>query len=58
MTRAIAVLLALYLPVSASAMNVFACEPEWAALVKELARDNVENSADPICHYASVVFAS
>jgi zinc/manganese transport system substrate-binding protein len=42
MTRAIAVLLALYLPVSASAMNVFACEPEWAALVKELARDNVE----------------
>ena len=42
MTRIIAVLLALYLPVSASALNVFSCEPEWAALVDELAGDNVE----------------
>ena len=37
MYRAIAVLLALCLPVAANAMNVFACEPEWAALVEELA---------------------
>lgn len=27
----------LLLPISASALNVFACEPEWAALVDELA---------------------
>jgi len=42
MTRIIAVLLVLYLPVSASALNVFSCEPEWAALIDELAGDNVE----------------
>ena len=42
MIRVIAVLLALCLPVSASALNVFACEPEWAALVGELAADNAE----------------
>ena len=42
MIRVIAVLLALCLPVSASALNVFACEPEWAALVGELAGDNAE----------------
>jgi len=42
MTRFIAVLVALWLPVSASALNVFSCEPEWAALVGELAGDNVE----------------
>ena len=42
MTRLIAVLAALWLPVSASALNVFSCEPEWAALVEELAGDNVE----------------
>ena len=42
MYRAIAVLLALCLPVAANAMNVFACEPEWAALVEELAGGNVE----------------
>ena len=42
MTRFIAVLLALWLPVSANALNVFSCEPEWAALVEELAGDNVE----------------
>jgi len=42
MTRFIAVLLALWLPVSANALNVFSCEPEWAALVVELDGDNVE----------------
>ena len=42
MTRVIPVLLALCLPVSANALNVFSCEPEWAALVEELAGDNVE----------------
>ena len=42
MIRVITVLLALCLPVSASALNVFACEPEWAALVGELAADNAE----------------
>jgi zinc/manganese transport system substrate-binding protein len=35
-------MLALWLPVSANALNVFSCEPEWAALVGELAGDNVE----------------
>ena len=42
MIRVIPVLLALCLPVSASALNVFACEPEWAALVEEVAGDNVD----------------
>jgi len=42
MTRFFAVLVALWLPVSANALNVFSCEPEWAALVEELAGDNVE----------------
>ena len=42
MTRFIAVLVALWLPVSANALNVFSCEPEWAALVEELAGGNVE----------------
>ena len=42
MTRLIPVLLALCLPVSADALNVFSCEPEWAALVEELAGDKVE----------------
>jgi zinc/manganese transport system substrate-binding protein len=41
MTRLTPVLLALWLPVSANALNVFSCEPEWAALVEELAGDNV-----------------
>ena len=41
MTRILTVLLALYLPVSAHALNVFSCEPEWAALVEELAGDQV-----------------
>ena len=42
MTRFIAVLVALWLPVSANALIVFSCEPEWAALVEELAGDNVK----------------
>lgn len=42
MTRVITVLVALWLPVSANALNVFSCEPEWAALIEELAGDNVE----------------
>ena len=42
MTRVITVLLALCLPLSANALNVFSCEPEWAALMEELAGDNVE----------------
>ena len=36
------VLLILWLPVYAhAALNVFACEPEWAALAKEIGGDNV-----------------
>ena len=42
MNRVIPFLLALCLPVSANALNVFSCEPEWAALVEELAGDKVE----------------
>ena len=42
MIRVITVLLALWLPVSANALNVFSCEPEWASLVEELAGDNAE----------------
>jgi len=42
MIRVITVLLALWLPLSANALNVFSCEPEWAALVEELAGDKVE----------------
>ena len=41
MKRLIAVLLAVWLPMSANALNVFSCEPEWAALVEEVAGDNV-----------------
>jgi len=40
MIRIATVLFALWLPVPASALNVFSCEPEWAALVEELAGDN------------------
>ena len=39
MIRIATVLLALWLPVPANALNVFSCEPEWAALVEELAGD-------------------
>ena len=42
MIRIATVLFALWLPVPANALNVFSCEPEWAALVEELAGDNVE----------------
>jgi len=42
MTRSVTLVLALWLPVSANALNVFSCEPEWAALVGELAGDNAE----------------
>jgi zinc/manganese transport system substrate-binding protein len=41
MKRLIAVLLAVWLPMSANALNVFSCEPEWAALIEELAGDTV-----------------
>jgi zinc/manganese transport system substrate-binding protein len=41
MKQLIAVLLAVWLPMSANALNVFSCEPEWAALVQEVAGDNV-----------------
>lgn len=41
MRRLIPVLAALCLPVPANALDVFACEPEWAALVEELAGDDV-----------------
>jgi zinc/manganese transport system substrate-binding protein len=41
MIRVITLLLALWLPLSANALNVFSCEPEWAALVEELAGDEV-----------------
>ena len=42
MRRSLILLLALWMPVSAHALNVFSCEPEWASLVEELAGDNVE----------------
>lgn len=37
MIRVLVVLSALLSPLSASALDVFACEPEWAALVREIA---------------------
>ena len=36
----ITLLLLLIVPLSSDALEVFACEPEWGALVKELAGDN------------------
>ena len=39
MTRLTGLLLALLLPISAQALEVFACEPEWGSLVGELAGD-------------------
>ena len=39
MKRLISVLLAVWLPMSANALNVFSCEPEWAAMVEELEGD-------------------
>jgi len=38
-TRLTGLLLALLLPISAQALEVFACEPEWGSLVGELAGD-------------------
>ncbi len=40
MNRLITLLLLLVAPLSADALEVFACEPEWGALVKELAGEN------------------
>ena len=37
-----AICMTLLTPLSANALNVFACEPEWGALVKELAGDIAE----------------
>ncbi len=41
MNRLVTLLLLLVAPLSADALEVFACEPEWGALVKELAGENV-----------------
>jgi zinc/manganese transport system substrate-binding protein len=40
-TRILTVLL-MMLPLSASALEIFSCEPEWASLAHELAGDNAE----------------
>ncbi len=40
MNRLFTLLLLLVAPLSADALEVFACEPEWGALVKELAGEN------------------
>lgn len=40
MTRRFLALVLLVLPLPVSALNVFACEPEWAALVAEIAGDD------------------
>lgn len=42
MIRIIALLLILASPLKANALSVFACEPEWGALVTELAGEDVE----------------
>lgn len=39
MKRIFLILIALSAPLSANALNVFACEPEWGALTKEIAGD-------------------
>jgi zinc/manganese transport system substrate-binding protein len=41
MNRLITLLLLLMAPLSSDALEVFACEPEWGALVKELAGENL-----------------
>ena len=38
-------LFALLLPMHAEAVNVFACEPEWSALVDEIAGDDADQRA-------------
>lgn len=40
MKRIIPLVVLLVVPLSADALEVFACEPEWASLVKELAGEN------------------
>ena len=40
MNRLVALLLLLVVPLSSNALEVFACEPEWGALLKELAGKN------------------
>ena len=40
MNRLLVLLLLLIAPLGAHALDVFACEPEWASLVRELAGDN------------------
>jgi len=40
MNRLVTLLLLIVAPLSADALEVFACEPEWGALVKELAAEN------------------
>lgn len=42
MRRTLFVILALAAPISANALDVFACEPEWASLVTELAGDTAD----------------
>ena len=42
MKKITAIFMTLLTPPSANALNVFACEPEWGALVKELAGDIAE----------------
>jgi zinc/manganese transport system substrate-binding protein len=42
MIRILAAIIAITTPACASALNVFACEPEWAALIKELAPDDLD----------------
>ena len=42
MIRITAVVLLIIVPHSASALNVFACEPEWGSLVTELTADDIE----------------
>ena len=41
MTRILFTLLLLTTPLGAQALTVFACEPEWGALITEIARENV-----------------
>lgn len=42
MNRIALALLLLLAPLTANALNVFACEPEWGALIEELAGETVE----------------
>ena len=42
MNRIAWILLSLLAPLTANALNVFACEPEWGALIEELAGETIE----------------